>query len=89
MRTNYQIRDHLLISTGLKERNKKARLSRRLVLIFIEKSQGPSSSVECLDSPVPILETVLLVERAKLIGKPVFLVTDSAISFVQRKHPKN
>ncbi|MNU02107.1 hypothetical protein D3C72_2457160 [compost metagenome] len=35
-----------------------------------------------LASPVPILETVLFIDSAKLMGNPVSLVTDCASSLV-------
>ncbi|MPN05312.1 hypothetical protein SDC9_152562 [bioreactor metagenome] len=46
------------------------------------KSSLISSLPTGFASPVPILETVLLVDNAKEIGNPVFFVTDSAISVV-------
>jgi hypothetical protein len=47
-----------------------------------EYIQAASNLPAGLDSPVPIFETVLLVDNAKLIGNPDCLVTASAISVV-------
>src|SRR5690606_10858807 len=41
-----------------------------------------SSCPTGLASPVPILDTVLFPERAKLMGSPVFFITERAISRV-------